>query len=390
MENIEDVHCLAAIEAVLNANIELISISVGEAIREVEYGKPDTLGLDTTPENAIVTSLANFDTESIVITEEAGKVGETVPRGRFDLQRPTFYLSDPTDRSAQFYEFLLDEDGEKRVGEVLNHTDARNKWAARFGSPSSITGPCSAVTCVRYGVPIATAIVNFLTQELFVASRFGVLRMDIPPNQDPSCFTLESLRSNGRPIYFPVSARRGDATHNFVTFLGKTGYKENFQNNDILTPKDAVKFCQYCKPGGPTRVLYLSDVQPVEHPMGFVLANGEKIGEWVHWIPFIRFGRSQGDSSRGAPLVMHEIHQERPWTKDGILMSTNPLYSIFVPEDDGSGNMVIDVAKLHTVPNPSRFRSTLFVANRANGWANGLMVSRKFRQIMFGPPRGSR
>ncbi len=272
----------------------------------------------------------------------------------------------------------------------MNNEDAKTKWAARFGSPPSITGACSAVTCVRYGVPIATAIVNFLTQELFVASRIGVLRMDIPENLEPSSVTLEYLRSNGHPIYFPTLAKRGNDTHNFVTFLGKTGYLENFKDNDILTPEDAVRFCKSPEAGGPSRVLYLSDMQPTDQPIGFILANGEKIGEWVHWIPFIRFGRARDDSSRLGPLVMHEIHQGRPWTKDGILMSTNPLYSIFVPEDESTDNMMIDISKLHTVPNPSKFRSTLFVTNRANGWANTLMAARKFRQISFAPPRGSR
>jgi len=317
-------------------------------------------------------------------------------RGATEPQHPTFYISDPTDRSAQLHEFLLGQgDQRKMVGEVLATPDARTKWEEKFGSPASITGACSAVTCVRFGIPIAAAIVNFVTQELFVASRMGCIRLDIP-DLEPSDITLAEIKKRAKPIYFPAFTRRGEVSHSFITFLGKTDYTENllelFKDTKFFHDKenDPKKYCKYTLPGGPTRILYLSDIQPTEPYIGFILANGEKLGEWVHWIPFIRFGRAPDDVAGDAPLLMHEIHQARPRTKDGILMATTPLYSIFVPADDKSDNMIIDVNKLRTVPNPSRFRSTLFVANRANAWANALMDAQKFRQISFPLPRGRR
>src|SRR5262249_1201585 len=146
MENIEDVHCIAAIEAVLCANIELMNITVREALLKVNYGKGDTLGLDTTPEKAIEISLQRFDAESALITEEIGAVGGPLAAPSLEVNRPAFYLSDPTDRSAQFYKFLEAEDLQKKVGDLMNKPEYLKKWAANFGLPPSITGASSAIT----------------------------------------------------------------------------------------------------------------------------------------------------------------------------------------------------------------------------------------------------
>ncbi|OGY31509.1 MAG: hypothetical protein A2805_01635 [Candidatus Andersenbacteria bacterium RIFCSPHIGHO2_01_FULL_46_36] len=71
MQGIERGYLNASIRAVLSANANLLEASVEEALSHAQlYGKPDTLGLDAWPEITIMDSLALFDANAIVITEE--------------------------------------------------------------------------------------------------------------------------------------------------------------------------------------------------------------------------------------------------------------------------------------------------------------------------------
>ncbi len=390
MYNIEEVHCLAAITAVLEANLQLMHATVAQALKPVSYGKTDTLGLDGIPEAAIVNSLRTFDRGSLLITEELGTASsgpQSSPRTRYP---PAFYLSDPTDRSDQLQQFLCRHNSSSRVGDIVQQDDAIPSWERDFGSPASITGATSAITSIRYGVPIASAIVNFITQELFVAYRDGVFRVSLPSYSDlnPAEITLPYLRFHGTPVGFRKFEHHGQAIDNmrhFVTFLGKSGYNENLRDSDLVPPSDVEKYLRYGLPGGPSRILYLSTVQPEDMPVGFVLANGEKIGEWVHWLPFVRFGKTSGEPTRPA-LSLYEIHQARPWTKDGILMSTPEHYSIFARDDDPEGRITLAVDRFRAFPNPSRIRSTLLAAPVSNSWAMIVMQNHTYRQIEFADP----
>jgi hypothetical protein len=389
MHNIEEVHCGAVIHAAIQANLQLMDATAEEALQGIAYGKADTLGLDGITESAISSSLRHFDRGAVLITEELGKVGAVRPRAHHKHYPPTFYLSDPTDRSAQLREFLSKQDLRRKVGEILRDAEAISSWEQAFGAPATITGATSAVTSIRYGVPIATAIVNFVTQELYVADRFGVYALTLPSYVDlePDQFTPAFVRSTGRPILFRSFGHTGadmNRMRHFVTFLGKTGYQDNFRDSDLIKPDVAEKYLRHEHPGGPSRALYLSTIQPRDQPVGFVLANGEKIGEWIHWIPFVRFGKTEGEPSSHA-LKLYEIHQTRPWTKDGILMSTPLPYSIFTTSDN-EAKMVIDVDKLRWFSDPSRVRSTLLVAPSSNSWAIALMERHLYREVDFADP----
>jgi hypothetical protein len=391
MRNIEEVHCGVAIQAVLNAYLQLMFATVEEALKGVVYGKSDTLGLDGIPESAIANSLRTFDTGALLITEEIGTTALSDRRRHSSTNPVTFYLSDPTDRSSQLRQFLSDKDPSARVGDLMERSATIAEWEASSGDPASITGATSAITCIRYSVPIATVIVNFVTHELFVASRAGVFRFKLPhySKLNPETITPEHVRAKGKPIFFRAFQQQGQSMESmryFVTFLGKSGYKENFEASDLIACGDTSKYLRYDQPGGPSRPLYLSTVEPVERPVGFILANGEKIGEWIHWIAFVRFGVVDGESTRPA-LSIYEIHQERPWTKEGILMSTPPPYSIFSEAKGAERTFVIDVEKMRFFPNPSRIRSTLLVAPATNTWAITVMERHLYREIVFSDQR---
>ena len=83
MQNIEEVHCGAAIRAVLQANLELMDATVHDALQPTPYGKTDTLGLDAIPEIAITNSLRDFDRGAVLVAEEIGSTrmsGRSYPK----------------------------------------------------------------------------------------------------------------------------------------------------------------------------------------------------------------------------------------------------------------------------------------------------------------------
>jgi hypothetical protein len=390
MYNIEEVHCTAAINSVLAANLQFLDATVEEALQPIARhaaDKHDTLGLDGIPESTIANCLKNFDKSAVLITEEIGATSVNWLRERYQHLPPTIYVSDPTDRSSQLKEFLSAQNLNNKIGDIIEGGGAIAEWEKKFGAPASITGATSAITCVRYGIPINSAFVNFITQELFVAFRAGIFCLKLPRFRElaPDQITLEYIRNNGQQVFFrkfePIGSNMDNMRY-FVTFLGKSGYAENFQDSDLIRPDDAKRFLRYELPGGPSRILYLSMVEPEDQPVGFVFANGEKIIEWIHWLPFVRFGKIYGEPTKHA-LNLYEVHQERPWTKEGILMSTTPPYSIFSELKGHDGKMVIDIERLQSFSNPSRFRSTLLVAPTTNSWALTATDTRTYRQIEF-------
>ena len=286
------------------------------------------------------------------------------------------------DRSAPFQEFLKAvADKELRVREYLNQEASIKKWEAEHSGPATITGAYSAITCIRRQIPIFSVLANYITQQIFVACSAGNYVFDL------SKFTannldLETIKQGGRKVFFHgLESNRHAEMHRFVTFMGKAGYAENFNDSGFMNPEEMNRFLHYNNPGGPSRALYLSDLQPKENQIGFILANGEKIGEWIHWLPFVRFARKEDEQDEPA-LRLYEIFHPRPWTKDGILMSTPPAYSVFkaIP---GSANVVIDVDRFSYFENPSQIRSTLIVAPFDNYWTSRIISQYGYREILL-------
>ena len=385
MYNIEDVHCTTVIFAVLNANLHLMNETVEQALKSVLYGKDDTLALDGLPESIIVDTIKRFDKDAILITEEVGATKETL----FANQNvnPVLYLSDPTDRSSCLKGFLEKKDPTLTIGEIVQKSEAITEWETDYSFPAQITGSFSAITCIRYGVPICTALVNFITQELYIAYHDGTYVLKLPPYTElrPEIITLEYIKNNGKAFSFRSFNETGEGLQNmkyFVTYLGKSVYKENFRDSDLISENGLDKFLRYNNPGGPSRILYLSEIEPASAPLGFILANGEKIGEWIHWLPFIRYGMND-DSKDGPGLFLYEINQERPWTKNGILMCTSPHYSIFSSNELDKDTMVLDVSKFRNFDNPSQIRSTILIAPSTNTWIKAIMEQHLYREIAF-------
>lgn len=394
MIGIEEAYCNTMIRALLLANYALLEAPVVDALQSPagwgkKDGKRDTLGLDAIPEIAILECLKNFDQHALLLTEEAGvdsNVFDIADR-LFRRDSPTLFICDPTDRSEPLKEYLRKNYDESQSGlkisDVLKRPDTRKRWAEDHGAPCSITGAYSAITCIRRGLPICTVLLNYITQELIVACSAGVYRTDVPQHNDVErwqMYDFSHVQIKGTPIRFrpttPSTGRR------FVTFIGKSVYRQNLLDSRLVRENDLTKDLHYDTPGGPSRVLYLSDLQPEEQPISFVIANGEKIGEWIHWLGFCRFSISPHDPRRSA-LSIYEITEDRPWTKEGVLMSPSAPYSIFRPVESNLDKTIIDVQRFENFPNPSRYRGMLLVAAAGNPWIVSLVKRYGHRAILF-------
>jgi hypothetical protein len=380
MQGVEKSHCNSAIEAIMSASYALGNATIEEALQPIPgYGKNDTLGLDAMPEIRIIEQLHQYDHSSVIITEETGEK-EKINFTQVDDPRRfrTVFISDPTDRSAQLKAALEKEkDKEKTVFDVIHTPEFIAKWEEDFEKPVSITGCSSAITCVRRGIPIFSVILNYLSQQIFLACSAGCYSYNLPqprPKEKPEV-NLDIIFNEGKKMIF--SDIINNCVCRFATFLGKNGYKENFEDSIFMAKDEMNAKLHYGLPGGPTRVLYLSTLQK-EKPVGFIIANGEKITEWIHWLPYVSFAKKEKYQDEPA-LRLFEVHQDRPYTKNGILMSTSPTYSIFKKIE--GNKMVIDVSKFASFSNPSRIRSTLILAPANNAWITSVAQQYGYRSI---------
>ena len=279
MQGVEKAHLNAALTAALKAFYDFRHSTVEDALRPIAaYVKRDTLGLDAGPEITICDELKRYDAGSVVITEEAGtgtRLSDTFRPNDPQTFR-TVFISDPTDRSNQLKEFLAQFPKRKKIGDIFDEHSIRRKWERKFGAPASITGATSAISCVRRGIPIFAVIVNYITQELVVSCAAGNRIVKLPAER-PDTVDLDYVRSNGDILSFPNVDGEMRSMQRFVTFLGdagKKGYRENFIDSGFMDKKKMGEFLHYGKPGGPSRALYLSSLQPRSTPIGFILANG--------------------------------------------------------------------------------------------------------------------
>lgn len=376
-QGVEESHLNAVISTVLKAAYSFWESTIEEVLRPLSdtYGKGDTLGMDAMPEITIVDGLRKYDKFSVVVTEEASHEFT-------DLSDPrlfrTVFICDPTDRSTKIKEIfsLVPSDQRKKtVAEIIDAPDFRKTWEDNGSNPMEITGGCSAVTCVRRGVPIFSVIVNYMTRKLFVACDAGCYCFEIPKIEKK--LDLTDVLKGGEKIFFNGSVPH-DAMTKFTTYLGKREYLDNFLDSRFITEEDIEANLLYNLPGGPSRVLYLSTLQE-NNPIGFIMANGEKITEWIHWLPYVKFARQE--CNQGEPVLqLYEVYQNRPWTKDNILMSTPPAYSIFKIANENN-QMIIDVGRFPAYGNPSRIRGTLVVCPINNSWTTKTVNQFGYRRI---------
>lgn len=384
LEGIEKSYCDACIKALLDANETLLDTTVDEAINKSHvWRKGDTLGLDQIPENSIARAFREFDSRATIISEEFGEFSNPLANGGPETVQGarTFIGCDPFDRSSQACAFIKKhaKDGQ-RVGDlVLNNSKIKALWEEEYGGPATITGASSAITCVRRGCPIGTAILNLITQELFLGCKAGFYYLKLTPKVMPRVDT-DYLRKNGKKILFPPTS--SDCFRRIVTFLGKPerGYPQNFDAINLVNKEELSGCLHHKEAGGPLRILYLSSLQPSDEAVGVIAANGEKFGEWIHWLSFTNFARRPDDPSMPA-LRVFEISQDQSYMRDGYLMMPSPIYSVFQALD--GRRVIFNVDMLRRLDNPSRYRATLIVIHSTNKWAISRIEQYGYREINF-------
>jgi hypothetical protein len=383
-KKIESSYCDICCRALITAWRDLMETVPSEALSMTSYGKNDTMSLDAAPEIIINNRLTDYDPHSILVTEELGKSArKNWPTDSLPTKQPLMFFSDPTDRSKYLKKFIKkisSDDIDSPIGELMKKGDSILEWEKIGEEPASITGATSAITCVRKGEIVFSVILNYITQTIFVASSGKIIQYKLPDydNTDINEIGFTHIVMNGNPLFFPPTkdtCKTPDDHKRFVTFLGKKGYYENFKDSMIFVKKPQ-SFLHHTEPGGPARILYLSELQKGHGSIGFVLANGEKITEWIHWLAFAKFAK---DHEGGSALKVFEISIERPWTKEGILMSTSPAYSIFCSENEP----FVDISQLGKFDNPSRFRSMIVVAPADNERICKIMIQHEYRDVSF-------
>jgi hypothetical protein len=408
MQGIERSYLEFAVKAIAKVYGHFLATEVKEILNGVYYGKKDTKGVDAIPEILLKETLEKFSKDAVLITEENDKYALRDLPDSTDLSAwPLIFISDPTDRS-KFILRLLDEMlkqcvleksskktcEEVTVRQLFKNLDPFEFWKKVGEDPIKVTGPTTSLSCIDKGQVLFSVLANYITGDMTIACESGVYGVDLNNFSDDTQITLRKvLRKENEITFLSIRSRRkklkkrADIFNDFkrfVTFLGdknKKGYQENFRDSMIfMGDGQAQKFVHHKQPGGPARILYHSEYYTDKSIIGFIMANGEKITEWIHWLPYVRFVKNS-EGSRA--FRMFEIFTDRLWSKGGILMSTPPAYSIFRKKRKNDNSYFLNVHGLRSYDQPSHFRSMIVIAPSDNEWIVTTMKKYNYREIVF-------
>jgi len=359
MKGIERQYLRECIEALGKARASLVRLSCEEAVSKSIYGKGDSLYLDAAPELSIIETLAEFDPHLQLITEE---ICSSVKLR--DSEDEVVYFSDPMDRSKVLAQFLKDRTG--IVGEVFALKQTVSEWEEANGGNVELSGPYGSITAIRHHSLLFNVMINFITGTIYVASDAGLGRLSITNIYEIDEAGVPHLKRTNHLLRHLERIEFGHTMKDkktFLTFCEGAKYEDNLISSGIFdkVSKETIleQFLMQSNPGGPARILYLQ----TPPACSFILANGEKIGEWLGWLAFVKYS--------GSTLRAFEISFDKTWTRDQILMAPGPAYSILVNDlKDDMGkpfvNVRLNMSKLKFLENPSRYRSTLLICPESN------------------------
>ena len=230
---------------------------------------------------------------------------------------------------------------------MLNADSSHTLWAeidkegATTFSPQ-LSGACCAFAVVKRGELLFSLILNYITEDIVIACKEYISIGNLNENADS--IAVGDFRS-----WPNISFRRSQIQKSYIAYLRKQ-YKQNLEESNLL---DSTFMPVSKEPGGPARILYLSSLNP--KAPGFILSNGEKIGEWIGWLAFCRFCDD---------LVAYSVYPGTFFARDDILMTPSPPYSIL--EVEGK-NFQLNYDKLRYLKNPSNYREMILVTHRRNG-----------------------
>ena len=278
-----------------------------------KFGTPGIL-LDFAPEEIIVRELlANFP-NCVIATEEAGRVGNGAQRM---TSQNYLFAVDPFDRSKPAQKRLLGQEG--LLGEVL----ARNKELFPYRA-------CTSVAALKGGIVEFSATLDYETGDVYVCSNQGAFLL------------------SGKNAHQLAVRGIGDKVAAYM------GYPHSMPNLARIG-LDKVDYATIDSPGGPMRILGLL----YDCGLGAVLANGEKLAEWIGWMPYARQFKE---------LSAFEFIYHPALGRKGITVSPSAENSIF----SGDG---INVGQLERCQSPTLYFATVLVCR--NDWKHFAEVSER-------------
>lgn len=331
MQGVEVAYLKAAMEAVREARRLLLVKSPPDAVRPAR-GKPDTRYIDLIPEYAIVERLREFDDRCAVFTEEC-----TVPDHR-EFADQLCYFIDPLDRSRPLADYLS-QSKHTSVAEALDDPDC---------PLCGLSAPFASVSCIRNSRICFNVMLDYQSGQVYVACKAMLKHGLIEECADP-----EGLAIFGEDIRF--EPREG---LKYVTFLGHKDSQKRQQYeqhlSDLAFPHKELPPDDLQTPGGPARILYLSeDEDLIAKPRpAFIMSNGEKICEWLGWLAYIIYSEE---------LMAYEIYAEKFTSRDSILLAPPPNYSLFSLTDEGC---TLNLDRIATLDRPVLYRSAMVVMHK--------------------------
>lgn len=380
MKGIEHEYLRECIRALCEARVKLLALPCKNAVSEGEYGKSDSLALDDVPEITICDMLTEFDPDLPLVTEEIG-LSEKLR----DTDDEFVCFLDPMDRSKVLANFL-ERFFEETIATVFQNERMIKEWEAECGGDVEVSGPYASITAIHHHSILFNVMINYITGIIYIASDEGIgtLSADqIFEEREQKRVLKRSIDLNNmlKPILF---AERSEfsrfGSESVVTFCQNEQYKHNLVATKIFGNETIEeiqrKHLLYDRPGGPARILYLKEPPHA----GFILSNGEKIGEWIGWLAYVKYSE--------AKLRAYEIAFESSWTRDQILMAPGPAYSILgdhIGEVRGRLHKTVklSMAKLGYLDNPSRYRSTILVCPASNRDIITRLSISKYTELTF-------
>lgn len=289
------------------------------------------------------------------------------------------------DRSKVLARFLGGRKGQ--LGDIFSTPEIVPEWEAQCGGDVALTGPYGSITATRHHHVLFNVMINYLSGRLYVACDAGIGAIPIleafDDAQQARLKRTSELLQALSPVEFPIGAKwRAGKGLTFVAFCKGQKYEDNLLASDVAQLSKIAEIRQsrllFDEPGGPARVLYLSTGE-----VGFILSNGEKIGEWIGWLAWV--------AHSGGRLRAYEITFDSSWTRDEILMAPGQAYTVLgdsVVHDRGRRLRAVqlNLQKLRFLSNPSQYRSTLLVCPASNEEIRGTLYHERCTELRFDLP----
>jgi transcriptional regulator with XRE-family HTH domain len=359
MQGIDTGYLTAAMSALKAARTSLLAQDPPASLLP-GMGKEDAKLFDTITEQAIAGQLLAFNSRCAIITEETGVIGER------KQARNISYVVDPFDRSRPFFRAineLFEPEKHRTLEDML--TDGRFQMR-------SLEAPFGSITCIRDSEIVFNAMLDYASGVVYVACKGFVGCGNIEECPDP-----HTLVEKGTEIEF--SPKPGPQ---FLCFMGDVD-----KDKDRAVNEQSSKYSRILKglgfdpglhlgltnPGGPARILYLSDIyNDAENPI-FILSNGEKVFEFLGWLAY---------AIHTQELAVYELYSSGFEARGFILNAPPPNYSAFVSTSTGFG---LNVDRIIDLEPPGHYRGAIVVTHARSTVACALMSAKPNSRKLYHP-----